>query len=111
MRSRNMGHVYREVHSDDITTLAFHNAPGRQRILLSGSTDGLFSATDTSIADEDDAVLGVGCVLRIRPFCARSPSEISILFFSCMQTSGSDSQERGLDVSDRSPKQRSVTKS
>ncbi|KAK5992476.1 putative WD repeat-containing protein [Cladobotryum mycophilum] len=43
---------YDEVHSDDITSLSFH--PSQPTLLLSGSTDGLVSAHDTTIADEDD---------------------------------------------------------
>ncbi|KAK2597346.1 hypothetical protein QQS21_006043 [Conoideocrella luteorostrata] len=43
---------YQEVHSDDITELAFH--PEQPAILLSGSTDGLVNIYDTRIADEDD---------------------------------------------------------
>lgn len=56
-------HAYHEVHSDDVASLTFQTAPGRDQVLLSGSTDGLFSITDTAIQDEDDAVLGVGYVL------------------------------------------------
>lgn len=46
---------YQEVHSDDITELAFH--PSEPAILLSGSTDGLVNIYDTRIADEDDLTL------------------------------------------------------
>lgn len=52
---------YNEVHSDDITSLAFHpDATTHAGILLSGSTDGLVSAIDTTINEEDDAVISVG---------------------------------------------------
>lgn len=44
--------AYHELHSDDITTLFWH--PSRPSVLLSGSTDGLVSVHDTSIADEDE---------------------------------------------------------
>ncbi|KHN94553.1 WD40 repeat-like-containing domain protein [Metarhizium album ARSEF 1941] len=46
---------YREVHSDDVTALAFH--PAQPAVLLSGSTDGLVNVYDTRIADEDDLTL------------------------------------------------------
>ncbi|KAK3309947.1 WD40-repeat-containing domain protein [Chaetomium strumarium] len=45
---------FNEVHSDDITELTYH--PTNPSLLLSGSTDGLVNITDTSIADEDEAV-------------------------------------------------------
>ncbi|EST05851.1 WD40 repeat [Kalmanozyma brasiliensis GHG001] len=52
---------YNEVHSDDITVLQYHpDAANHAGILLSGSTDGLVSAIDTTIAEEDDAVISVG---------------------------------------------------
>ena len=52
---------YNEVHSDDITVLQYHpDAVNHSGILLSGSTDGLVSAIDTTIAEEDDAVVSVG---------------------------------------------------
>ncbi|ETS60846.1 hypothetical protein PaG_04762 [Moesziomyces aphidis] len=52
---------YNEVHSDDITVLQYHpDAVNHKGILLSGSTDGLVSAIDTTIAEEDDAVISVG---------------------------------------------------
>ncbi|TKY86090.1 hypothetical protein EX895_004915 [Sporisorium graminicola] len=52
---------YNEVHSDDITVLEYHpDADNHAGILLSGSTDGLVSAIDTTIAEEDDAVISVG---------------------------------------------------
>jgi WD40 repeat protein len=46
---------YNEVHSDDVTSLAFH--PGNPALLLSGSTDGLVNVCDTRITDEDEAVV------------------------------------------------------
>lgn len=52
---------YNEVHSDDVTVLQYHpDAANHAGILLSGSTDGLVSAIDTTIAEEDDAVISVG---------------------------------------------------
>ncbi|EEH15897.1 hypothetical protein PABG_05984 [Paracoccidioides brasiliensis Pb03] len=48
---------YTESHNDDITELQFH--PTRHNILLSGSTDGLVNIYDTTISDEDDAILQV----------------------------------------------------
>ena len=52
---------YNEVHSDDVTVLAYHpDSAQHAGILLSGSTDGLVSAIDTTIAEEDDAVISVG---------------------------------------------------
>ncbi|KAK4241574.1 WD40-repeat-containing domain protein [Achaetomium macrosporum] len=45
---------FSEGHSDDITELTYH--PTNPSLLLSGSTDGLVNITDTSIADEDEAV-------------------------------------------------------
>ncbi|KAL7787831.1 WD40-repeat-containing domain protein [Trichoderma ceciliae] len=47
--------TYSEVHSDDITSLAFH--PSRPTLLVSGSTDGLVSVHDTTIADEDELTI------------------------------------------------------
>lgn len=46
-----------ESHSDDITNLSFD--PSRHPFLLSGSMDGLVNYYDTSIADEDDALIQV----------------------------------------------------
>ncbi|PWZ01545.1 hypothetical protein BCV70DRAFT_198976 [Testicularia cyperi] len=52
---------YNEVHSDDVTSLWFHpDTAAHTSILLSASTDGLVSAIDTTIQDEDDAVIAVG---------------------------------------------------
>ncbi|KAK4673119.1 hypothetical protein QC763_109000 [Podospora pseudopauciseta] len=47
--------TYTEIHSDDITELTFH--PTTPNLLLSGSTDGLLSISDTLITDEDDLVI------------------------------------------------------
>ncbi|KAL7908871.1 WD40-repeat-containing domain protein [Trichoderma velutinum] len=44
--------TYSEVHSDDVTSLAFH--PSQPTLLVSGSTDGLVSVHDTTILDEDE---------------------------------------------------------
>ncbi|KAH6991112.1 WD40-repeat-containing domain protein [Ilyonectria sp. MPI-CAGE-AT-0026] len=46
---------YQEVHSDDVTDLAFN--PSNAALLMSGSTDGLVNVYDTRIADEDDLTL------------------------------------------------------
>ncbi|KAJ1028078.1 hypothetical protein NDA13_003527 [Ustilago tritici] len=52
---------YNEVHSDDVTVLQYHpDSAAHGGILLSGSTDGLVSAIDTTIPEEDDAVISVG---------------------------------------------------
>ncbi|PGH28157.1 hypothetical protein AJ80_00047 [Polytolypa hystricis UAMH7299] len=48
---------YVESHNDDVTELQFH--PSRSTVLLSGSTDGLVNIYDTTITDEDDALLQV----------------------------------------------------
>ncbi|RHZ45022.1 WD repeat protein [Aspergillus thermomutatus] len=48
---------YVESHNDDVTELQFH--PTRNNILLSGSTDGLVNIYDTTITDEDDALVQV----------------------------------------------------
>ncbi|KAI4104899.1 MAG: hypothetical protein L6R37_003023 [Teloschistes peruensis] len=48
---------YVESHSDDVTELAFH--PSQPSCLLSGSTDGLVNLYDTTITDEDDALIQV----------------------------------------------------
>ncbi|OAX78735.1 hypothetical protein ACJ72_06955 [Emergomyces africanus] len=48
---------YAESHNDDITELQFH--PTRHNVLLSGSTDGLVNIYDTTISDEDEALLQV----------------------------------------------------
>lgn len=46
-----------ESHNDDITDLQFH--PSLPNRLLSGSTDGLVSLFDTTVQDEDDALIQV----------------------------------------------------
>ncbi|KAG6003035.1 hypothetical protein E4U21_002423 [Claviceps maximensis] len=46
---------YQDLHSDDITELAFH--PSNPAVLLSGSTDGLVNIYDTRIADEDELTI------------------------------------------------------
>ncbi|KAL5362161.1 WD domain protein [Aspergillus floccosus] len=48
---------YVESHNDDVTELQYH--PTRPDILLSGSTDGLVNIYNTTIADEDDALVQV----------------------------------------------------
>ncbi|KAI9932071.1 hypothetical protein ASPWEDRAFT_154529 [Aspergillus wentii DTO 134E9] len=48
---------YVESHNDDVTELQYH--PTRNNILLSGSTDGLVNIYDTTIEDEDDALVQV----------------------------------------------------
>jgi len=46
---------YRESHNDDVTDLQFH--PSVRNLMLSGSTDGVVNLFDTSITDEDEAVI------------------------------------------------------
>ena len=46
-----------ESHNDDITDITFH--PMHPNRLLSGSTDGLISIFDTTIHDEEDALVQV----------------------------------------------------
>ncbi|CAI7657631.1 hypothetical protein N7533_005912 [Penicillium manginii] len=48
---------YVESHNDDITELQYH--PSRSNILLSGSTDGLVNIYDTTVTDEDEALVQV----------------------------------------------------
>ncbi|CAG8408000.1 unnamed protein product [Penicillium salamii] len=48
---------YVESHNDDITELQYH--PTRSTILLSGSTDGLANIYDTTVIDEDEALVQV----------------------------------------------------
>ncbi|KAJ5682688.1 hypothetical protein N7462_005853 [Penicillium macrosclerotiorum] len=48
---------YVESHNDDITELQYH--PSRSNILLSGSTDGLVNVYDTTVVDEDEALVQV----------------------------------------------------
>ncbi|KAJ6031955.1 hypothetical protein N7540_002687 [Penicillium herquei] len=48
---------YVESHNDDVTELQYH--PTRSNILLSGSTDGLVNIYDTTITDEDEALVQV----------------------------------------------------
>ncbi|PYH97274.1 WD40 repeat-like protein [Aspergillus ellipticus CBS 707.79] len=48
---------YVESHSDDVTELQYH--PTRKTTVLSGSTDGLVNIYNTTIADEDDALVQV----------------------------------------------------
>ncbi|KKA24237.1 WD domain protein [Rasamsonia emersonii CBS 393.64] len=50
-------HELLESHNDDVTELQFH--PTRDNVLLSGSTDGLVNIYDTTITDEDEALLQV----------------------------------------------------
>ncbi|KAK2809255.1 hypothetical protein FQN50_003896 [Emmonsiellopsis sp. PD_5] len=58
IRSPNQARLqYVECHNDDITELQFH--PTRSNVLLSGSTDGLVNIYDTTITDEDEALLQV----------------------------------------------------
>ncbi|KAK9480312.1 WD40-repeat-containing domain protein [Lipomyces japonicus] len=49
--------AYLDSHSDDVTSVAFHSSI--RNLLLSGSTDGLVVKYDTTISDEDDAVMQV----------------------------------------------------
>ncbi|RDW90070.1 WD repeat protein [Aspergillus mulundensis] len=48
---------YVESHNDDVTELQYH--PTRHNILLSGSTDGLVNIYNTTITDEDEALVQV----------------------------------------------------
>ncbi|KAL4909760.1 hypothetical protein BDW74DRAFT_173256 [Aspergillus multicolor] len=48
---------YVESHNDDVTELQYH--PTRHNILLSGSTDGLVNVYNTTITDEDEALVQV----------------------------------------------------
>ncbi|KAL5334888.1 WD40-repeat-containing domain protein [Aspergillus crustosus] len=48
---------YVESHNDDVTELQYH--PTRHNILLSGSTDGLVNIYDTTVTDEDEALVQV----------------------------------------------------
>ncbi|KAE8151033.1 WD domain protein [Aspergillus avenaceus] len=48
---------YVESHNDDVTELQFH--PTRHNVLLSGSTDGLVNIYNTTITDEDEALVQV----------------------------------------------------
>ncbi|KAL4806505.1 WD40-repeat-containing domain protein [Aspergillus unguis] len=48
---------YVESHNDDVTELQYH--PTRNNILLSGSTDGLVNIYDTTVTDEDEALVQV----------------------------------------------------
>ncbi|THC95627.1 hypothetical protein EYZ11_004889 [Aspergillus tanneri] len=48
---------YVESHNDDVTELQFH--PTQTNLLLSGSTDGLVNIYNTTITDEDDALVQV----------------------------------------------------
>lgn len=47
--------IFADFHSDDVTTLSHH--PSDPSLLLSGSTDGLVSAHDLRVADEDEVTL------------------------------------------------------
>ncbi|KAL2820711.1 WD40-repeat-containing domain protein [Aspergillus granulosus] len=58
VRSPNQPHLqYVESHNDDVTELQYH--PTRHHILLSGSTDGLVNIYDTTVTDEDEALVQV----------------------------------------------------
>jgi hypothetical protein len=53
--------AHASTHSDDITVLELMPSvpgPGPERLLLSGSTDGLVSLSDIKETDEDEAVYG-----------------------------------------------------
>ncbi|WFD29694.1 hypothetical protein MSPP1_000705 [Malassezia sp. CBS 17886] len=53
--------TYTDLHSDDVTTLAFHpDAERHGGVLLSGGMDGLLSAVDTTQLQEEEAVIAVG---------------------------------------------------
>ncbi|OJI96985.1 hypothetical protein ASPVEDRAFT_78730 [Aspergillus versicolor CBS 583.65] len=57
-RSPSQPHLqYVESHNDDVTELQYH--PNRHNILLSGSTDGLVNIYDTTVTDEDEALVQV----------------------------------------------------
>jgi WD40 repeat protein len=66
MRNDKPLHTYTDLHSDEVTSLAFHRSS--PNLLLSGSTDGLFSIVDCSQSDEEEAVLGVGSVPCLGPY-------------------------------------------
>ncbi|PYH85177.1 WD40 repeat-like protein [Aspergillus uvarum CBS 121591] len=58
IRSANQPRLeYVESHNDDVTELQYH--PTRSHIALSGSTDGLVNIYDTTITDEDEALVQV----------------------------------------------------
>ncbi|KAL3471990.1 WD domain protein [Aspergillus californicus] len=58
VRSPHQPHLeYVESHNDDVTELQYH--PTHHNVLLSGSTDGLVNIYDTTITDEDEALVQV----------------------------------------------------
>ncbi|OAA62270.1 WD domain protein [Cordyceps fumosorosea ARSEF 2679] len=71
---------YQDVHSDDVTELAFHG--GQPALLLSGSTDGLVSVHDTRVADEDEVTVQTfnhGASVHRAAFLGPASSEVLAL--------------------------------
>ncbi|KAL4880151.1 WD40-repeat-containing domain protein [Aspergillus karnatakaensis] len=57
VRSADRSLQYVESHNDDVTELQYH--PTRHNFFLSGSTDGLVNIYDTTVTDEDEALVQV----------------------------------------------------
>lgn len=94
---------YDEVHSDDITSLAFH--PSSPALVLSGSTDGLVSVHDTRIADEDDltvqtfnhnaSIHDAGFLTPTEVFALSHDEQFALYDAAEEQTSGDATQDFG----------------
>ncbi|GJJ07195.1 hypothetical protein Clacol_001395 [Clathrus columnatus] len=88
-------HVHASTHSDDITVIQFH--PNTSDTLLSASTDGLLSISQTNEADEDEAVVYVanwGCsIARADWFARNNGGQYGVWAGSDMETFGTWSQE------------------
>lgn len=76
--------TYPDCHGDDVTSLSWHPGGG-QHLLLSGGGDGLINVLDTSVVDEDDAVLQVlnhGASIHLAQFVGKN----EVLAFSHMES-------------------------
>lgn len=81
-RSANAIVSYTDSHSEDITSLSWHPS---NNLLLSGGGDGIVNVIDTSVIDEDDAVLQVfnhGSSLHLAQFVGKN----EVLALSHMET-------------------------
>lgn len=82
VRSTTPIRTYPDSHGEDVTSLSWH---ATNHLLLSGGGDGIVNVFDTSVIDEDDAVLQVfnhGSSLHLAQFVGKN----EVLAFSHMET-------------------------